>query len=136
MSHIPHISFTEVNKDAWLMLFPIEQRHSIHGMMEEENVIRPHQEIAQLSCDEKKFLLAVERGDVASTRRWVPLNNSFRLLINFNHTINLNVSRITEWISKYENNRNPYQETVCSFINKIHWPPKQSRPPNKMVKFA
>ncbi|XP_060530534.1 transient receptor potential-gamma protein [Cylas formicarius] len=38
-------------------------------MMEEENVIRPHQEIAQLSLDEKKFLLAVERGDVASTRR-------------------------------------------------------------------
>ncbi|ERL93243.1 hypothetical protein D910_10539, partial [Dendroctonus ponderosae] len=38
-------------------------------MMEEENVIRPHQEIAQLSLEEKKFLLAVERGDVASTRR-------------------------------------------------------------------
>lgn len=49
----------------WLCL----QRHSIHGMMEEENVIRPHQEMAQLSLDEKKFLLAVERGDVASTRR-------------------------------------------------------------------
>ncbi|CAG9761861.1 unnamed protein product [Ceutorhynchus assimilis] len=45
------------------------KRHSIHGMMEEENVIRPHQEIAQLTLDEKKFLLAVERGDVASTRR-------------------------------------------------------------------
>ncbi|KAK6631230.1 hypothetical protein RUM43_014327 [Polyplax serrata] len=45
------------------------KRHSIHGMMEEENVIRPHQEMAQLSLDEKKFLLAVERGDVASTRR-------------------------------------------------------------------
>ncbi|XP_044255453.1 transient receptor potential-gamma protein isoform X2 [Tribolium madens] len=45
------------------------KRHSIHGMMEEENVIRPHQEIAQLSLEEKKFLLAVERGDVASTRR-------------------------------------------------------------------
>jgi hypothetical protein len=27
--------------------------------------------MAQLSLDEKKFLLAVERGDVASTRRWV-----------------------------------------------------------------
>lgn len=47
------------------------QRHSIHGMMEEANVIRPHQEIAQLSLEEKKFLLAVERGDVASTRRYV-----------------------------------------------------------------
>ncbi|KAK7868642.1 hypothetical protein R5R35_008449 [Gryllus longicercus] len=38
-------------------------------MMEEENVVRPHQEMAQLTLDEKKFLLAVERGDVASTRR-------------------------------------------------------------------
>lgn len=46
------------------------QRHSIHGMNEEENVIRPHQEMAQLSLDEKKFLLAVERGDVATTRRY------------------------------------------------------------------
>ena len=45
------------------------QRHSIHGMMEEENVIRPHQEIQALNYEEKKFLLAVERGDVASTRR-------------------------------------------------------------------
>lgn len=45
------------------------QRHSIHGMMEEENVIRPHQEIQALSFEEKKFLLAVERGDVAGTMR-------------------------------------------------------------------
>ncbi|XP_046673620.1 transient receptor potential-gamma protein [Homalodisca vitripennis] len=45
------------------------KRHSIHGMMEEENVVRPHQEMKQLTLDEKKFLLAVERGDVASTRR-------------------------------------------------------------------
>ncbi|XP_075213272.1 transient receptor potential cation channel gamma isoform X4 [Lycorma delicatula] len=45
------------------------KRHSIHGMTEEENVIRPHQEMAQLTLDEKKFLLMVERGDVASTRR-------------------------------------------------------------------
>ncbi|XP_039279119.1 transient receptor potential-gamma protein isoform X2 [Nilaparvata lugens] len=45
------------------------KRHSIHGMMEEENVVRPHQEMAQLKMDEKKFLLMVERGDVASTRR-------------------------------------------------------------------
>lgn len=47
------------------------QRHSIHGMMEEENVIRPHQEIQALTIEEKKFLLAVERGDVAGTRRYV-----------------------------------------------------------------
>ncbi|XP_024939576.1 transient receptor potential-gamma protein isoform X3 [Cephus cinctus] len=45
------------------------KRHSIHGMMEEENVVRPHQEMASLSLDEKKYLLAVERGDVASVRR-------------------------------------------------------------------
>jgi len=45
------------------------QRHSIHGMMEEENVVRPHQEMASLSLQEKKYLLAVERGDVASVRR-------------------------------------------------------------------
>ncbi|XP_071559770.1 transient receptor potential-gamma protein isoform X1 [Temnothorax nylanderi] len=45
------------------------KRHSIHGMMEEENVVRPHQEMASLSLQEKKYLLAVERGDVASVRR-------------------------------------------------------------------
>ncbi|XP_037912948.1 transient receptor potential-gamma protein isoform X4 [Hermetia illucens] len=45
------------------------KRHSIHGMMEEENIVRPHQEIQQLTLDEKKFLLAVERGDMAGTRR-------------------------------------------------------------------
>ncbi|KOX70909.1 Transient receptor potential-gamma protein, partial [Melipona quadrifasciata] len=45
------------------------KRHSIHGMIEEENVVRPHQEMASLSYQEKKYLLAVERGDVASVRR-------------------------------------------------------------------
>lgn len=40
-------------------------------MMEEENVIRPHQEIQALTIEEKKFLLSVERGDVAGTRRLV-----------------------------------------------------------------
>lgn len=42
-------------------------------MMEEENVIRPHQEIQALTIEEKKFLLAVERGDVAGTRRYVKM---------------------------------------------------------------
>lgn len=46
------------------------QRQSIHGMMEEANVVRPHQEIASLSLAEKRYLLAVERGDVASVRRY------------------------------------------------------------------
>lgn len=45
------------------------QRHSIHGMMEEENVIRPHQQIKRLSWHDKKFLIAVERGDVATTTK-------------------------------------------------------------------
>ncbi|XP_046395034.1 transient receptor potential-gamma protein-like [Ischnura elegans] len=63
---------------SYLPTLPVEKppgldkkvkRHSIHGMMEEENVVRPHQEMAQLTLEEKKFLLAVERGDVASTRR-------------------------------------------------------------------
>ncbi|XP_045459932.1 transient receptor potential-gamma protein [Melitaea cinxia] len=38
-------------------------------MTEEENVVRPHQEMAVLSLEEKKYLLGVERGDVAGTRR-------------------------------------------------------------------
>ncbi|XP_076676587.1 transient receptor potential cation channel gamma isoform X2 [Andrena cerasifolii] len=45
------------------------KRHSIHGMTDEENVVRPHQEMISLSHLEKKYLLAVERGDVASVRR-------------------------------------------------------------------
>ena len=45
------------------------QSHSIHGMTEEEAGIRPHKEMGILTYEEKKFLLAVERGDVASTRR-------------------------------------------------------------------
>lgn len=47
--------------------------------MEEENVIRPHQEIQALTIEEKKFLLAVERGDVAGTRRYVKFVNNFFL---------------------------------------------------------
>lgn len=39
-------------------------------MMDEENVIKPHQEITSLHLDEKRFLIAVERGDVASVRRY------------------------------------------------------------------
>lgn len=63
-----------------LLIFHL-QRFSIHGMMEEEgNVLKPHQEIAALSLEEKRFLLAVERGDVASTRRWV---GASRLWFNF-----------------------------------------------------
>ena len=45
------------------------QSHSIHGMTEEEAGIRPYKEMGILTYEEKKFLLAVERGDVASTRR-------------------------------------------------------------------
>lgn len=53
-----------------IAMFTLLKRFSIHGMMEEEgNVLKPHQEIAALSLEEKRFLLAVERGDVASSRR-------------------------------------------------------------------
>ncbi|XP_072756146.1 transient receptor potential-gamma protein isoform X2 [Anoplolepis gracilipes] len=58
------------------------KRHSIHGMMEEENVIRPHQEMATLSLQEKKYLLAVERGDVASVRRMLQKAHETDININ------------------------------------------------------
>ncbi|XP_070150905.1 transient receptor potential-gamma protein isoform X4 [Polyergus mexicanus] len=58
------------------------KRHSIHGMMEEENVVRPHQEMATLSLQEKKYLLAVERGDVASVRRMLQKAHDAEVNIN------------------------------------------------------
>ena len=45
------------------------QSHSIHGMTEDDKGSRPHKEMGILTFEEKKFLLAVERGDVASVRR-------------------------------------------------------------------
>jgi transient receptor potential cation channel subfamily C len=38
-------------------------------MTEEEAEARPHREMGVLTFEEKKFLLAVERGDVASVTR-------------------------------------------------------------------
>ncbi len=38
------------------------------GIEEIEDML-PHREMGQLSFEEKKFLLAVERGDVATSRR-------------------------------------------------------------------
>lgn len=58
------------------------KRHSIHGMIEEENVVRPHQEMASLSYQEKKYLLAVERGDVASVRRMLQSAHETEMNIN------------------------------------------------------
>ncbi|XP_076394039.1 transient receptor potential cation channel gamma isoform X2 [Megachile rotundata] len=58
------------------------KRHSIHGMIEEENVVRPHQEMASLSYKEKKYLLAVERGDVASVRRMLQGAHETEMNIN------------------------------------------------------
>ncbi|CAK9804686.1 Transient receptor potential-gamma protein [Anthophora quadrimaculata] len=58
------------------------KRHSIHGMIEEENVVRPHQEMASLSYDEKKYLLAVERGDIASVRRMLQGAHKTEMNIN------------------------------------------------------
>ena len=37
---------------------------------EDAEDLLPHREMGQLSFEEKKFLLAVERGDVATTRRY------------------------------------------------------------------
>ncbi|KAL6437804.1 hypothetical protein ACFW04_004272 [Cataglyphis niger] len=51
-------------------------------MMEEENVVRPHQEMATLSLQEKKYLLAVERGDVASVRRMLQKAHDADININ------------------------------------------------------
>ena len=45
------------------------QSHSIHGMTDEEEGNRPYKNMGILTYEEKKFLLAVERGDVASVRR-------------------------------------------------------------------
>ncbi|XP_076235807.1 transient receptor potential cation channel gamma isoform X3 [Calliopsis andreniformis] len=58
------------------------KRHSIHGMTDEENVVRPHQEMVSLPHQEKKYLLAVERGDVASVRRM--LQSAHETGININ----------------------------------------------------
>ena len=62
---------TYLSTHLYLMgFFPfILQSHSIHGMSEEEAGGRPYKEMGILTYEEKKFLLAVERGDVASTRR-------------------------------------------------------------------
>lgn len=39
----------------------------------------PHKEMGQLTFEEKKFLLAVERGDVATVRRYGDvLQNNFK----------------------------------------------------------
>ena len=40
-------------------------------MMEGDRGARPHRSMGVLTVEEKKFLLAVERGDVASVRRSV-----------------------------------------------------------------
>ncbi|XP_066984056.1 transient receptor potential-gamma protein-like isoform X6 [Macrobrachium rosenbergii] len=57
--------------------------HSIHGMGEEDRHNRPHQEMGQLSFEEKKFLLSVERGDVAGVRR-ILVRNKDTGVININ----------------------------------------------------
>jgi len=46
-----------------------EISHSIHGMNDEGTGNKPYKEMGTLTYEEKKFLLAVERGDVASVRR-------------------------------------------------------------------
>eukprot|EP00095_Tigriopus_kingsejongensis_P000850 maker-scaffold1971_size23625-snap-gene-0.3 protein:Tk00850 transcript:maker-scaffold1971_size23625-snap-gene-0.3-mRNA-1 annotation:"transient receptor potential-gamma protein" len=41
---------------------------SIHGMTDEDKATRPHREIMPLSRNERLYLVAVERGDVATVR--------------------------------------------------------------------
>ena len=43
-------------------------------MMEGDRGARPHRSMGVLTVEEKKFLLAVERGDVASVRRSASLH--------------------------------------------------------------
>lgn len=45
------------------------QSHGIHGMTEEDASSRPHRNMGVLTFEEKRFLLSVERGDIASARR-------------------------------------------------------------------
>ena len=52
-----------------------ENYSALYGRMKSESTddaedMLPHKEMGQLSFEEKKFLLAVERGDVATTRRY------------------------------------------------------------------
>ena len=46
--------------------------------MDSEDML-PHKEMGQLTFEEKKFLLAVERGDVATTRRYAQQQNKTRV---------------------------------------------------------
>ncbi|XP_069174755.1 transient receptor potential-gamma protein-like isoform X3 [Procambarus clarkii] len=58
--------------------------HSIHGMGEEDRHNRPHQEMGQLTIEEKKFLLSVERGDVAGVRRMLLRSRESGCMMNIN----------------------------------------------------
>lgn len=39
--------------------------------IDETDDMLPHKEMGQLTFEEKKFLLSVERGDVATVRRYI-----------------------------------------------------------------
>ncbi|XP_043231805.1 transient receptor potential-gamma protein-like isoform X2 [Amphibalanus amphitrite] len=46
--------------------------------------VRPHQQMASLTLEEKRFLLAVERGDVATTRRLLQRTQNCTPTLNIN----------------------------------------------------
>ena len=47
---------------SWLLVACFQEVNAVQD-------VRPHQQMASLTLEEKRFLLAVERGDVATTRR-------------------------------------------------------------------
>lgn len=55
---------------------------SIHGMTDEDKSTRPYREIMPLSRNERLYLVAVERGDVATVRRMLANTNDDLLNID------------------------------------------------------
>ena len=51
----------------------------LSGANDDVEDMLPHREMGQLSFEEKKFLLAVERGDVATVRRWTLTRRYYRI---------------------------------------------------------
>ena len=70
------------------------------GSDEAEDML-PHKEMGQLSFEEKKFLLAVERGDVATVRRWHTCNiYDLKLYKQYTNVIITNIYVIKTFASR------------------------------------
>ncbi|XP_065219148.1 transient receptor potential-gamma protein-like [Planococcus citri] len=68
------------------------KRHSIHGITEEIDIVKPHQEIGHLSTAEKQYLLAVERGDVTTVHNFLMQNKADEILGKPQHERTLNIN--------------------------------------------